>query len=82
MKSPEEVQAALDLLSGIKKNPATLQLLSPSPDFEPHMPGMVAVLRWILDDTTHKSLGQIHAEVSREFTGKPTESRRARPAAA
>jgi hypothetical protein len=81
MKSPEEVQAALDLLSGIKKNPATLQLLSPSPDFEPHMPGMVAVLRWILDESKGKSLGQIHAEVSREFNGKPAESRRSRSAA-
>lgn len=79
MKSPDEIQGALDHLAGIKKNPALLKLLAPSPVFQDHIPGVVAALRWVLS-AEDKSLGEFHAEICRDSGPRAGDSKRGRPA--
>ena len=69
MKTPQEVQAALETLMKLKKDPAMLKYAAPSPEFERQMPGMVAALRWI-NEEGERTLPQVHAEVLREFERK------------
>jgi hypothetical protein len=66
MKAPQEVQAALETLMKLKKDPAMLKYAAPSPEFETQMLGMVAALRWI-NEEGQRTLPQVHAEVLREF---------------
>jgi hypothetical protein len=69
MKTPQEVQAALDTLVKLKKDPAMLKYAAPSPEFEAQLPGMVAALRWI-NEEGERTLPQVHAGVVREFERK------------
>ncbi len=69
MKTPQEVQAALETLVKLKKNPAMLKYAAPSLEFEAQLPGMVAALRWI-NEEGDRTLPQVHAEVLREFERK------------
>ena len=69
MKAPQDVQAALDTLVKLKKDPAMLKYAAPSPEFEAQLPGMVAALRWI-NEEGERTLPQVHAEVVREFERK------------
>jgi len=69
MKASEEVQVALETLMKLKKDPAMLKYAAPSPEFEAHLPGIVAALRWI-NEEGERTLPQLHAEVVREFERK------------
>jgi hypothetical protein len=66
MKAPQDVQAALETLMKLTKDPAMLKYAAPSPEFEAQLPGMVAALRWI-NEEGERTLPQVHAEVVREF---------------
>jgi hypothetical protein len=79
MKSKEEIQAALDMLTTIKKNPATLTLLGMPPAFEGLLPGMTVFARFCLDDS-EPSLHKFVADINRGSTGKAGDVRRARSA--
>jgi hypothetical protein len=76
MKSPDQIQEALDTLNEIRKNPAKMRLVAALPDaFESQMPGVIVALRWVLAED-----GKSLTQVSREFGSKGAESRRSRPA--
>jgi hypothetical protein len=79
MKSQEEIQAALDMLTTIKKNPATLTLLALPPAFEGLLPGMTVSARFCLDDS-EPSLHKFVADINRGSTGKAGDATRARSA--
>lgn len=79
MKSKEEIQSALDMLTTLKKNPATLTLLGMPPAFEGLLPGMTVFARFCLDDS-EPSLHKFVADINRGSTGKAGDARRARSA--
>ena len=70
MKTLQDLQAAVDELAAIKKStPAISKLFKPRHAFDRDAPGMLAALKWALDDS-EKSLEEFHTDVLKRFGAK------------